>query len=361
MSRGTTYKRKDGRWECRIRVEDKNGHKKSRSFYGRSKEEAEYKMIKALGHKGANGNCITEMTVTELAREWLIIMKSRIKASTAANYQMKIERHILPCFGRCLCKEVKSREVSEFIQNKLKEGLSARYVCDIVTVMKSIFRYAAREYSMTNVLDSVVMPKKAKTEIQIMTDEEKQALSRYINENRNTSTLGAALSLYTGMRIGEICALRWENINIEKRILTVRYTYQRIQNYEGGSRTKLIITEPKSQSSRRQIPIPECLIPMLTELKGFLGSYVLTGTGNPIEPRTMQYRFKRILKNAGLPGFRFHSLRHSMASGAIELGFDVKTLSEILGHASTTITLDRYVHSSMSHKKSCMDLLTMGA
>lgn len=361
MSRGTTYKRKDGRWECRIRVEDKNGHKKSRSFYGRSKEEAKYKMIKALGHKGANGNCITEMTITELAREWLIIMKSRIKASTSANYQMKIERHILPCFGRCLCKEVKSREVSEFIQNKLKEGLSARYVCDIVTVMKSIFRYAAREYSMTNVLDSVVMPKKAKTEIQIMTDEEKQALSRYINENRNTSTLGAALSLYTGMRIGEICALRWENIDIEKRILTVRYTYQRIQNYEGGSRTKLIITEPKSQSSRRQIPIPECLIPMLTELKGFPGSYVLTGTGNPIEPRTMQYRFKRILKNAGLPGFRFHSLRHSMASGAIELGFDVKTLSEILGHASTTITLDRYVHSSMSHKKSCMDLLTMGA
>ena len=163
------------------------------------------------------------------------------------------------------------------------------------------------------------------------------------------------------MRIGELCALRWENIDIEKRILTVSRTMQRIQNFDGSSKTKLIITEPKSQSSNRQIPIPECLVPMLTELKCKADSFVLTGIGKPIEPRTMQYRFKRILKNAGLSSYRFHSLRHSMASGAIELGFDIKTLSEILGHSSVQVTLDRYVHSSFEHKRKCMNLMTIAS
>lgn len=361
MNRGTTYKRKDGRWECRVRVEDENGQKKYRSFYGKTREEAEYKMIKGTGRNDENGKYITVMTVKELAQEWLFVMKSRIKDSTAANYRMKIEKHILPEFGELVCTSIKARSASEFIQKKLKEGLSARYVCDIITVMKSIYRYARNEYGISNPLDGVIMPKKTKPEIQIMSDDEKRRLAGYIDNNRNKNTLGVALSLYIGMRIGEVCALKWENIDIEKRILTVKHTFQRIQCFGEGQKTKLILTEPKSQSSRRQIPIPECLVPMLNELKGNPDSYVLTGTSKPIEPRTMQYRFKRILKNVGLSNYRYHSLRHSMASGAIELGFDVKTLSEILGHASSTITLDRYVHSSMSHKKSCMDLMTMGA
>ena len=126
-------------------------------------------------------------------------------------------------------------------------------------------------------------------------------------------------------------------------------------------KTKLIITEPKSQSSKRTIPVPDCLIPMLKELKSKADSYVLTGSCKPIEPRTMQYRFKRILDNVNLPSYRFHSLRHAFASGAIEIGFDVKTLSEILGHSSVQITLDRYVHSSFDHKRNCMNRLTMAS
>lgn len=167
--------------------------------------------------------------------------------------------------------------------------------------------------------------------------------------------------MYTGLRIGELCALRWENIGIEKRILTVKNTIQRIQDFGGSNKTRLIITEPKSQSSKRTIPIPDCLMPMLAEMKGRIDSFVLTGTNKPIEPRTMQYRFKRILKNVNLPSYKFHSLRHAFASGAIELGFDVKTLSEILGHSSVQVTLDRYVHSSMEHKRDCMNLLTMAS
>ena len=361
MNKGTTYKRKDGRWECRIRVEDKDGHKKYRSFYGKTQEEAEYKMREETGGRITGDENITVMTVRELAWEWLYVNKNRIKDSTASNYRMKIERHILPEFGSKICASIKNKMVAEFIQKKLDQGLSARYVSDIITVMKAMYRYAANEYGITNMIEGVVMPKKAKPEINIMTAEEKRKLVYYINTNHNETTLAVALSLFTGMRIGEVCALRWQDIDIEKRVLYVRHTMQRIQNYDGSSKTKIIITEPKSQSSKREIPIPECLVPMLTELKRKPDSYVLTGTGTPIEPRTLQYRFKSMLKKLGLGCFTYHSLRHKMASEAIEIGFDVKTLSEILGHSSSQITLDRYVHSSMSHKKSCMDLMTMGA
>ena len=361
MIRGTTYKRKDGRWECRISLGAENGHKKYRSFYGKTREEAEYKMVAACQSSISDEKAITEMTVKELALEWLCVVKNRIKESTAANYRMKIERHIVPYFGEISCALLKVKTVSEFIQKKLKDGLSARYVCDILTVLKSIFRYASREHRINNVIDGVVMPKKTKPEIQIMSAEEKHRLAAYLNNKRNTSTLGVALSLYTGMRIGEICALRWQDIDIEKRILTVSHTIQRIQDFDNGSKTKLIFSEPKSQSSKRSIPIPDCLIPMLKELKGRADSFVLTGTNKPIEPRTMQYRFKKILNNVKLPSYRFHSLRHSFASGAVELGFDVKTLSEILGHSSVQITLDRYVHSSFEHKRDCMNLLTIAS
>ena len=361
MIRGTTYKRKDGRWECRLSLGSENGHKKYRSFYGTSREEAEYKMILACQGSVNEPSNITEMTVKQLSMEWLCIVKCRIKESTAANYRMKIERHIVPYLGDISSAMLKAKTVSEFVQQKLKDGLSARYVCDILTLLKSIYRYASREYHINNVIDGIIMPKRAKPEIRIMTKSEQHRLSAYINCNKNVSTLGVALSLYTGMRIGELCALRWQDVDTEKRILTVNHTIQRIQDFSGGKRTKVIITEPKSQSSKRTIPVPDCLIPMLKELKSKADSYVLTGSCKPIEPRTMQYRFKRILDNVNLPSYRFHSLRHAFASGAIEIGFDVKTLSEILGHSSVQITLDRYVHSSFEHKRDCMNRLTMAS
>lgn len=360
MIRGTTYQRKDGRWECRISLGRSDGDKKKyRSFYGKTKEEAEYKMVVACQSSVSDEQAITEMTVKELALEWLYVSKNRVKESTIANYRMKVERHIIPHFGGINVAMLKAKAVYDFIEQKLQDGLSARYVCDILTVLKSIFRHACREYRINNVIDGIVMPKKSKPEIKILSKDEQRRLMLYINSNRDLSTLGVALSLYTGLRIGELCALKWENIDIEKRILTVRHTIQRIQDFGGKTKTKLIITEPKSLSSKREIPIPDCLVSMLRELKDRSDSFVLTGSNKPIEPRTMQYRFKRILKNVNLPSYRFHSLRHAFASGAVELGFDVKTLSEILGHSSVQVTLDRYVHSSFEHKRDCMNLLTM--
>lgn len=270
--------------------------KKYRFFYGKTKDEAEYKMAVAFQNNICDDKTVTKITVKELAVEWLCVVKSRIKESTAANYRMKIERHILPYFGGISSAMLKAKTVSKFVQKKLKDGFSARYVCDILTLLKSIFRYANREYHIANILDGIIMPKREKTEIKILSKDEQNRLMNYVKFNKNFSTLGVALSLYTGLRIGELCALKWENIDIEKRTLTVKNTIQRIQNFDGKQKTKVIITEPKSRTSKRIIPIPDCLIPMLKELKVRKDSFVLTGTNNPIEPRTMQYRLKQILK-----------------------------------------------------------------
>ena len=168
-----------------------------------------------------------------------------------------------------------------------------------------------------------------------------------------------ALAMSTGIRIGELCALQWKDVDLEKRILTVSKTMQRIQCVTGTAKTKLIVTAPKSESSKRKIPLPEGVISMLQKFKQNDKKYVLSGTENPVEPRTMQYRFQRILKNVKLPSIHFHALRHMFASNCVKLGFDIKTLSELLGHSSVEITLNRYVHSSFKQKQKCMELISI--
>ena len=161
-----------------------------------------------------------------------------------------------------------------------------------------------------------------------------------------------------GLRIGEVCALQWKDIDLEKRTLTVSKNIQRVQCRTGVKHTKLIITEPKSESSKRTIPIPDCLLPLLMQFKDNGDVYVVSGRRKPVEPRTMQYRFAKILHNADLPLFHYHSTRHLFATRCVELGFDVKTLSEILGHSSVEVTLNRYIHSDMERKRTCMSLLS---
>ena len=169
---------------------------------------------------------------------------------------------------------------------------------------------------------------------------------------KGTTKLAVLLSYNMGLRIGEVCGLRWDDIDLHKGTLTIRKTVQRI--YE-NRKTKIYIGSPKSKCSERIIPIPGFLLPILKEYKRC--EYVLSGCEKVVEPRTLQYRFKTLLKKAKIPSVTFHSLRHSFATNCIKLGFDVKTLSEILGHSSVEITLNRYVHSSMDRKRACMDMM----
>ncbi len=347
------YLRKDGRYESRIPNGKKSNGKRSFIYVlARTKEKCIKRVQEIRRKMASNKSC--KLTVNELYEEWFRSIQHRVKESTAANYSMKANKHILPFFGKNPVSSVTADNIYSFISEKQKEGLSSRYIADIIILIKTIFKYAVKIYQIFNPLDGIMLPKKKSSEVQLLDETEQNKLQQYISSHQNRSTLGTALSMTTGVRIGELCSLQWKDIDLEKRILTVRKTMQRIQCPTATSKTKLIITEPKNDSSRRQIPIPDCMMGFLLKFKGKADDYVLTGTDNPIEPRAMQYRFRTILKNAKLPSVHFHALRHIFATNCIKLGFDVKTLSEILGHSSVEITLNRYVHSSFEQKREYM-------
>lgn len=350
------YYRKDGRWEGRIsRGKKKNGKRKFQYIISRNKEDVISRINMIRQSEQNYQSCYK--TLDTVFYEWFNTVKYHIKESTASNYRMKAEKHILPSFGKKLIDSITQKDIYNFIDQKRKDRLSDRYIADIIILIKGIFKYSVKTYHIFNPMEGLVLPKRKNTEIQLLDSSEQSKLQEYISKNQNLGTLGTALSYSTGIRIGELCALQWKDIDFEKRILTVRKTIQRIQCKGGEKRTKLIITDPKSDSSKRKIPIPDCIMSFLYQFKGNPDDYLLSGFEKPIEPRTMQYRFSRILKNAKLPSVHFHALRHIFASTCVKLGFDIKTLSEILGHSSVEVTLNRYVHSSFEQKKEYMKRL----
>lgn len=352
------YRRKDGRWEGRY----KNGYTadgkaKYSSVYGKSYSAVKERLEVIRSEMHCMTSCRCSSTFGEILQNWLADVKNKIKTSTLANYEMKLRKHILPSFSGIKYDKLNAEDLNVFINRKLSDGLSPKYVSDIVIIIKSAAKFAQKRYGCGNRLENVTAPKKqGTTELKMLNSDERERLKNAIILNPTSSNVGVLLAAATGIRIGELCAIQWQDINLEKSVLTVRQTVQRIMKSGGG--TQLIITSPKSASSIREIPLPGFIIPILQKLHGCKDAYLLSGNSAIVEPRTMQYRFKSLLKSAGLPYVNFHSLRHSFATSCVALGFDVKTLSEILGHSSVQITLNRYVHSSMERKKYCMELFS---
>ncbi len=352
------YKRKDGRWEGRYKIGyNDSGTVKYRSVYGKTYQEVKLKLaeFKAIP---IPQNSSGKLTVKELFEEWLSAVKFKVKESTYANYRMKADKHILPEFGGLRYEQLTVQMLHSFIESKLKIGLSAKYVSDIGIVFKSMAKYISRVHGFRNPLADVILPKTEKKEMNLFSDSQQKQLCNYLLKYPGNTSVCVLLSLYTGLRIGEICALKWNDIDFEKSILTVRRTVQRIRTGHG---TKLIVDTPKSRSSQRSIPIPAFIMDILRKIRKSNSFYILSGAEKVTEPRTMQRKFKSILKKAELPSINYHSLRHMFATNCIRIGFDVKTLSEILGHASVETTLNRYVHSSMERKTQCMNLLNIAA
>ena len=212
-------------------------------------------------------------------------------------------------------------------------------------------------YPVTNFKGITV--KQVQKPLRVLSSIEQQKLSEYLFANLNSCNLGILICLYTGLRIGEICALKWEDISLEEQSLYVHHTMQRLQTSRTGkSKTTVIISTPKSDCSIRTIPIPNDMLALLQEQKQPDNAYVLTGSSHRyMEPRTLQYRFRVIMRRCEIENVNFHVLRHTFATRCVELGFDIKSLSEILGHASVNITLNRYVHPSRELKQKNMDKL----
>lgn len=353
------YKRKDGRWEGRYKNGIKaNGTVKYSSVYGRS-----YAEVKAVLSEKHINSAITSvpknLTLNDLFIVWLSDIRLKVKESTYTNYQMKYEKHIQPELGKTPYDKLTVERLNDFVQAKLSGGLSPKYTADIAGVIRSVCRYSKKRFGYEDKSEFILIPKGMTKEKELLDKKEQAQLNRYLSAHPTSSNVGILLCAATGIRIGELCGLKWSDINLEKRIITVRNTVQRIKNNDGKTATKLIVTSPKSSSSFREIPLPDFLVPLLNDIKANHEYYLLSGSRSVVEPRTMQYRFKRILADLKLSGVSFHSLRHQFATNCVELGFDVKTLSEILGHSSVEITLNRYVHSSMDRKAKYMKSLSM--
>lgn len=352
------YKRKDGRWEGRYKCGIKpDGSFKYSSIYGKTYAEAKAKLSEKRV-KSTVSAVPKNLTLNNLFSIWFADIRLKVKESTYMNYQMKYEKHICFSLGKTFYDKLTAENLNSFIQSKISSGLSAKYTADIAGLIRAVCRFAKKRFGYVDKSEFISIPKGISKEKELLDKNEQALLNSYLIANPTPSNVGILLSAATGIRIGELCALKWENIDIEKKILTVRNTVQRVKSIGGNTATKVIITPPKSNSSVRVIPLPEFIVPLLSELKTNNNCYFLSGTMGIVEPRLMQYRFKRILNELKLTEVTFHSLRHLFATNCIAIGVDVKTLSEILGHSSVEITLNRYVHSSIERKAECMRSLS---
>lgn len=293
-----------------------------------------------------------------IANEWLEHKENEIKQSTYANYMYLINRYLIPELMGVSLKDLESYDFNKTIRNWI-ENLSSKTIRDIITVLKSILRYAEDNYKRSYNINKITIPKLEIEKIKTLSKKEKTKLENYCLKHDTLRNIGIVVCLYTGMRIGEICALKWKNKDLEKKEIQVKQTLQRSYKKDGNG-TKIIIDTPKTKESIRNIPITNKLCEILKPLKAKYDKedYLLTGDKEKIiEPRNYNYEFKKTLKECKVKSYKFHVLRHTFATDCINVGMDVKSLSEVLGHSDVNITLSRYVHSSYKLKKKYMEKL----
>ena len=366
------YKRKDGRWEGRY-VKNHSDKKIQYGYiYAKSYSEVKEKLdiIKNRDLVSEPSQAIFDFqpptpTFEELSSEWLSAIKHKVKDSSYVKYRNLLNSYIIPAFSGKQVETILRQDISMLCitlsekGGKRGTGLSPKTIKDTLSLIKNIYTFATTEKEL-EVADikglSVKLPHNS---IRVLSRPEQQRLENCLRVNLNHCNIGILLCLYSGLRIGEICALTWQDISPSEQILHVTKTMQRLQQPEGNKKTKIIISTPKSECSIRKIPLPENIYTLLQGNRKKDDAYVLTGSKDHfIEPRTLENCFKRILLKSDIKDATFHSLRHTFATRCIELGFDMKSLSEILGHASVNITLNRYVHPSMELKQKNMNLLS---
>ena len=295
---------------------------------------------------------------SDITEQWLEQKENEIKQSTYANYKYLIEKYLNPQLEMLSIKDLLRYNYNQFIK-ELTKNLSSKTVKDICTVLKSILKFAEKKYKCNFNIEEMRTPKLNIENVKTLSNREKNKLEKYCLKSQTLRNIGIVVCLYTGLRIGEICAIKWKNIDLEKKEIYVKSTLQR--SYEkNGEKTKIIIDSPKTKKSVRSIPISNKLYLILRDLKSKYNEedFLLTGNNiKVIEPRNYRYDFQKTLKECKIKPYKFHVLRHTFATDCINVGMDIKSLSEILGHSNVNITLNRYVHSSYKLKKKYLEKL----
>lgn len=359
------YKRKDGRWEGRIKKEEVENFtgktaRKYISVYGRTYSEVKNKMEQV--RSSDKMDCQNSGTLEEVMNIWLKERSPRWKQTTYATYCYIANKYIIPRLGNirtsCINEQIIEKFITEIRNDKSGSVLSDRYVRNICAIILRAMNYAKRKYRYTiEIPENLIMPVK-QCQIILPREQDMAILEKYLLENsENNTCLGILIAFYTGLRIGETCALTWGDINLSEKIIYVRKNLQRVRVDDGqNNSTQILIQTPKTTTSLRVIPIPPVLFSHLAKNREDDAQYVIKGKKRLwTEPRTLQYRFAQILQECHIDNFNFHMLRHAFATRCIERGFDVKSLSEILGHSSIQVTLNLYVHSNLQRKKELMD------
>lgn len=360
------YKRKDGRWEGRYKSGYKsNGqikyHSVYASTYSKCKEKLEQMKNKIL--LGENNINPMNIKVKDIFDVWLLNIEIKVKQSTLNIYQNIVKNHIEPYMYNLSIYNIDLHFINNFIKCKLTNGkikgngaLSPKTVCNIISVLKSGFKYAEKLFHVKNPINNITIPKTDIKKINVLSNSDLKKIEKYVNKTNDYFKLAYKICIHTGIRLGELCALQWNDFNFKDKILFIGRTIQRVKNTEQNSpiKTKVVISSPKSHNAYRNIPLPDSLI---SEIKYFYNNrkgntFVFTFDGiKNIDVRTMQKRFKLVLEKCNINYVKFHTLRHTFATKWAESNFDIKALSEILGHSNVNITLSIYIHSSMNMKR----------
>ena len=296
-------------------------------------------------------------TIREIAAAWKEYKRPYVKQSTMAAYVLILENHILPTFGED--NSLPEQSVQAFVLHKIESGLSTKSVKDILIVLKMVMKFGVKKEWMTYYEWDIKYPPSSENKVlDVLSVTNHRKILNHIQSHFTFMGLGIYISLSTGLRIGEICALKWSDINVTDGILTVNRTIERIYIIEGEKKhTELVINTPKTKNSCREIPMNKELLGMLKPLKKVVNEdyYILTNDERPTEPRTYRNYYKRLMEKLDIPKLKYHGLRHSFATRCIEVGCDYKTVSVLLGHSNISTTLNLYVLPNLEQKNRCID------
>lgn len=368
-------KRTDGRWEARFFITDPDTmQKKCKSIYAKTYADVKIKLIemkcklekeeRKVQTEIVSGSAYSSKTegedilLTRIAAEWLMEVSRLKKHSTYIKYKEIYNKHIVTRLEGLSIMDIHESGADVLFDPIyfLNENLSNSLIKSIYCVINQILSYCNIHYHMD--IRPIVRPKlhMVVKPVETLSQSEQIKLLHAIYNNMDSNNLGILLCLSTGLRLGEICSLKWSDIDLEGKLLYVNRTVQRIAVDTDSAKTRLLEDTPKSMFSKREIPIPDGIIPYLTAFMREEG-YVLSEKGLT-EPRTYQYRFQRLLAKADIAKHNFHAIRHTFATNCINSGADIKSLSEILGHSNVNITLNRYVHPTIDTKRKHLNNLS---
>ena len=366
-NQGSIRKRQDGIWESRFSTGvDISGKQIQKSIYGATRTEVAVKLAQEL-EKVNSGRYIdeSEMLLKDFLEDWLKRKKNKIKPTTYDSYDQHIRVHIIPVLGSKKLKSITRKIIQEYYDFLFEEGrsdktggLSSASIVKIHNILQGALKSAVSNRLLTsNPTEDTSIPHSEEKERRVLTVEEQKALIVALEGER--LKVAFLLQLSTGIRLGETLALTWGDINFDQQYLVVRKTLARIKSkYNKDEKYKLVPQEPKTENSKRLIPIPDSIIPVIAQHKlqqekekadaGDLyedkGVIFFTDTGRYIHPRNYMRSFYRIVGKAGIAKANVHSLRHAFATRMLELGESPRVVQEILGHKNITMTLNTYTH-----------------